>query len=90
MRRPVVHCVELPGWSVRSGWGYDPRLESLWCELWRPGEADPTVRVGPEQLVASVPALARVVARRVGLEEDVVFVALTASGPRRAAVPDAA
>lgn len=72
-QRPLV----LPGWSSESRWGFDPRLECFWLELW-PERGGACVRVGPEHLVATVDGLARVLAARLSLAEGTVYLALTA------------
>lgn len=71
--RPLV----LPGWSVRSRWGRDTRLECLWLELWPEGGGAP-VRIGAEHLVATVDGLARALAAAVSVEPVDAYLALTA------------
>ena len=59
-------------------WGYHQALESYWAEVPRgPGRG---VVVGPEHLVPTITALARVIAARAGLGADDVLVALLRSG----------
>ena len=71
--RPLV----LRGWSARSRWGYDPRLECFWLELW-PETCGAPVRIGPEHLVPTVDGLARVLTWALALEPDEAYLALTA------------
>jgi len=73
------HQVSLPGWSVRSSWGFDAELESFWAELWRSdADLEPTVRVPREHLVPTVTGLARVLGTAAGVPAGEAFVALTA------------
>lgn len=65
----------VPGWDA-SRWGYDVRLECFWAELARPG--GDVVRIGPEHLLTTVPALARAVADRARLDWTAAYLALTA------------
>jgi len=69
----------LPGWSARSGWGFDSELECFWAELWRTdADAGPAVRVAPDHLVPTVTGLARAVGFAAGLPPGDALVALTA------------
>ena len=68
----------LPGWSRRSSWGYDVELECYWVELWRDEEPGPRVRIGPEHLISTVPALARAMAFALEVAEVDAYLALTA------------
>lgn len=75
--RAFARRLSLPGWSPRSSWGRDPLLECFWLEL-VPEDGGPSVRIGPEHLVATVDGLARVLASALVLEEGTAYLALTA------------
>ncbi|WP_182111273.1 MULTISPECIES: hypothetical protein [unclassified Actinotalea] len=75
-RPPFERPTAVPGWRA-SRWGYDPALECYWAELAR--DADGRVlRLGPERLLTTVPALARAVGHVTGVGDDVAYLALTA------------
>lgn len=74
-RQPFERSVRVPGWAA-SRWGYDGTLECFWAELVADGGE--VVRIGPEHLLPSVPALARAVAFSADLGEDDAYLALTA------------
>lgn len=83
--RAFVRSLPLPGWAA-STWGYDAGLESFWAEL-RPAGAPGVagvpappapVRIGPDHLIATVPALAWAVARTARVPQPAAYAALTA------------
>lgn len=59
-------------------WGFHAGMESYWAEVSQ-GSGRSLV-VGPEHLVPTITALARVIAARAGLAADDVLVALLRSG----------
>ncbi|MCL3862244.1 hypothetical protein [Actinotalea sp. K2] len=74
-----VHQVDLPGWSARSSWGYDPVYEGYWLRVWDVDHAArPAVEVAPSQLISTVAGLARVMARALDIDDGTAFLALTA------------
>ncbi|EYR63160.1 hypothetical protein N866_02495 [Actinotalea ferrariae CF5-4] len=79
-RDPVSRRLDLPGWSPRSRWGWDPLLECFWAELVPCSPDHDVLDVPREHLLPTLTALARVLAARSGTDEGVVFVALT-GGP---------
>lgn len=76
-RGPFERPLRVPGWSARSRWGFDPRLECFWVELW-PEAGDAPLRIGPEHLVATVDGLARVLAVAGEVDREDAYLALTA------------
>lgn len=74
-RAAFERAARVPGWDA-SRWGYDAVLECFWAELARPGGE--VVRIGPEHLLTTVPALARAVALRARLDWTAAYLALTA------------
>lgn len=62
-----LRLVGVPG----SRWGFDPDLGCFWAEAGG-------VRLGPEELLVTVPSLARALAVRLGMGEDDAYLALTA------------
>ena len=78
-RRPFTRSFLLPGREPGS-WGFDGVLECYWAELPAPAGGG-AVRVGPEHLLTTVPALARALAREAGAGDLDVYLALTASAP---------
>lgn len=75
-RTPFERPIAVPGWPA-SRWGYDVALECFWAEL-GDGPAGHVVRIGPEHLLTTVPALARAVGHVAGVDGDVAYLALTA------------
>ncbi len=63
--------------GAAATWGYHGSLESYWAEVPRGGRG---LVVGPEHLVPTITALARVIAAGAGLAADDVLVALLRSG----------
>lgn len=59
-------------------WGFHAGMESYWAEV--PQGSGRCLVVGPEHLVPTITALARVIAARAGLAADDVLVALLRSG----------
>ncbi len=74
-RASFVRPARVPGWAA-SRWGYDVTLECFWAEL--VAEGGEVVRIGPEHLLTTVPALARAVALRGHVGEADAYLALTA------------
>lgn len=71
------HAFVAPGpLRLQGSWGYDHALECFWAEVTLPGGRG-VVRVGVEHLVPTLTGLARVLAGRLGVASDDVFVALT-------------
>lgn len=64
--------------GVVATWGYHAGWESYWAEV--PESPGRVLVVGPEHLVPTITALARVIAARAGLVADEVLVALLRSG----------
>lgn len=62
-------------------WGFHAGMESYWAEV--PQGSGRCLVVGPEHLVPTITALARVIAARAGLAADDVLVALLRSGMPR-------
>lgn len=74
-RAPFERVARVPGFAG-SRWGYDGVLECFWAELVAPGGE--VVRIGPEHLLTTVPALARAVAHRGHVDPAQAYLALTA------------
>jgi hypothetical protein len=72
---PFVRPLRLRGWAP-SSWGYDPALECFWADLRPDGDAAP-VRIGRRHLIATVPGLARAVARTARVPAAEAYLALT-------------
>ncbi|MGV8966667.1 MAG: hypothetical protein ACOH2F_10355 [Cellulomonas sp.] len=81
-RRGFTRVLELPGWSGQSVWGYDELLECYWAQLWRDDDRfdEPRISISCIHLLPTEAALARVVADRVGIDDDRAWLALI--GPR--------
>lgn len=75
---PFRRSLELAGWAAASGWGYDDVLEAYWAELVPPTGTAASLRVGPEHLLVTVPALAAAVSRLAGCREQEAYLALVA------------
>lgn len=72
-----AHVFLAPGpHRLQGSWGYDHAFECFWAEVALPGGRG-VVRVGVEHLVPTLTGLARVLAARLGVASDDVFVALT-------------
>lgn len=84
-RSAVSRRLQLPGWSSRSCWGWDPGLECFWALLVPSDPGRPTLEVSRDHLVPTLASLARSVAALAALDDGLVFVALTGGTvPRRA------
>ncbi|MGV8968722.1 MAG: hypothetical protein ACOH2F_20885 [Cellulomonas sp.] len=81
-RCAFTRVLGLPGWSGQSVWGYDELLECYWAQLWRDdGRFDePWISISSYHLLPTVAVLARVLADRVGIDDDRAWLALI--GPR--------
>lgn len=66
--------LRLRGWEP-SAWGYDPALECFWADL--VADDGTRVRISPRHLIATVPGLARAVARTAHVPPAEAFLALT-------------
>lgn len=77
-RAAFTRDLSLPGWSSRSAWGYDVELECYWVELWCEDDPQRRVRIGPEHLISTVPALARALAFTIEVADVDAYLALTA------------
>ncbi|HEY8722184.1 hypothetical protein [Pengzhenrongella sp.] len=69
---------DLPGWSEQSIWGYDELLESFWAQLWRDEDRfdAPRISISSYHLIPTIPALARVIADQLGINEGEACLAL--------------
>nr|WP_297422391.1 hypothetical protein [uncultured Actinotalea sp.] len=76
-RGGLTRRLVLPGWSERSRWGWDPGLECYWARLVPPPGGGAVVAVSRRHLVPTLSSLARTLAAEAGLEEGLVYVALT-------------
>jgi hypothetical protein len=77
-----VRPLPLPGWSRRSRWGYDPRLECYWAVLWPapggPVDRDTPVEISSRHLITTVDGMARTLARVAAVSAPQAYLALTA------------
>lgn len=73
-----VRPLAVAGWASGSRWGFDPALECYWAELAPPSRGAPSVRVGPEHLIATVEGLSRALARAGRLPVEDAYLALMA------------
>lgn len=77
VRGALTRRLALPGWSESSRWGWDAGLECYWALLVPPLHGGVVVEVSRRHLVPTLSCLARALAAEVGLEEGLVYVALT-------------
>ncbi|NMR21151.1 hypothetical protein [Cellulomonas fimi] len=77
-RHPFVRPIDLPGWSQRSAWGYDERLESYWAELHQDsdGADGPAISIVADHLMVTITSLSAVIAERADLNRDEAYLGL--------------
>ncbi|NMR19177.1 hypothetical protein [Cellulomonas fimi] len=77
-RHSFERPIDLPGWSQRSAWGYDDRLESYWAELHRDtdGPAEPEISILADHLMVTITSLSQAIAERAHLARDEAYLAL--------------
>jgi hypothetical protein len=76
--RAFARRVDLPGWSIRSIWGYDETFECYWAELRRDDDRAhaPGISIGCHHLIPTSTVLSRVIADQIGIDENEVWLAL--------------